>query len=468
MFTPTQSFRVGLALSVALLCAFLATNPHAAAGPSAQGPSDLAALTLEKAVDLAMARDERVQASKAEAEAVEQRRVRARAFFFPDVTLAGTYTRRPRQTVRQIGDSQIVIQKYNALAALATLNLPIFDARFFPIYRQARLAGEAAGFSAAEERRLVGFEAADAFLLVLGTQEIVRAAERRLEFARDGLRDAEARAEAGLVSVNDVTRSRLEVDNAARELVVLRNDARVARHELEHLLVAPITGPLVAPAGFLARAADAEPADESVLVDESLRDRLDIEASRLGVQALEAAADEPALRAVPALNLLGQGRYTNEAGLTGRTVDGNVSVVATWPVWDGGERTAETREREALARAAALDHERAKRDVSLEVRRALASLRAAQETQGFASDAARTAARNASETAELYRQGLSGSLEVADANLSLFEAEVAVARDRYALGLAFLDLAAARGEGPERATSASGVTPDTAKTPRKN
>ncbi len=56
--------------------------------------------------------------------------------------------------------------------------------------------------------------------------------------------------------------------------------------------------------------------------------------------------------------------------------------------------------------------------------------------------------KNAAEIAELYRQGLSNALQVADANVSLFEAEVEVARQRNGLALALLNLRAAQGLDP--------------------
>ncbi|MCJ7485987.1 MAG: TolC family protein, partial [Candidatus Aminicenantes bacterium] len=49
---------------------------------------------------------------------------------------------------------------------------------------------------------------------------------------------------------------------------------------------------------------------------------------------------------------------------------------------------------------------------------------------------------------ELYRQGLASALEVADANVSLFEAEVGLVQERYGLGVAFLNLEAALGLDP--------------------
>ena len=63
----------------------------------------------------------------------------------------------------------------------------------------------------------------------------------------------------------------------------------------------------------------------------------------------------------------------------------------------------------------------------------------------MAQDVAR---KNAAETAELYRQGLASALQVADANVSLFDADVALVRQRFNLGVAFLNLEAALGLDP--------------------
>jgi len=84
------------------------------------------------------------------------------------------------------------------------------------------------------------------------------------------------------------------------------------------------------------------------------------------------------------------------------------------------------------------------------LRRALEQISSDQAAIEQAVTAVRVAGKNAEESLELYRQGLAGSLEVTDASVRLFEAEVALARARYQLALAYLDL-----------RSASGLTPAT-------
>jgi outer membrane protein TolC len=447
------------------LCVWLALSPLEAAAQTAdaaktpqasQSPEPGARpleeatgepLTLERAVSLATERNETALAAQRRAEAADARVARARAFFFPELTVVGTYTRRLNQTVREVGGEQVVVQAFNALGATASARVPLFDARGFPLYRQARLEGQAAELDAREARRLVGFEAADAFLSTLGNQQVYEAAKRRLEFARQSLADAKARAEAGLASTNDVTRAELEVSNAEVQLASARGSADTSRIELGYLLVSPVEGALALPEPLLAQAAGTtgQPAG---LEQEAQARRLDILSAKLKVEAQQANAREPLARLFPTLGLSGQYRLTNETGLAGRRGDGFLALDLTWNLFDGGERYADRRERVALAQALELEATAKTRRVGVDLQRAQVQLSNAQAALRQSELAASQARRNAEETGILYRQGLSTALAVADASLRLFEAEVAVAQARYTLGVALLDLRAALGLDP--------------------
>jgi outer membrane protein TolC len=406
-------------------------------------------LTLERAVTLATDRNETALAAQKRAEAADARVARARAFFFPELTVTGTYTRRLNQTVREVGGEEVVVQAFNALGANATARVTLFDARGFPLYRASRLEGEAAELDAREARRLVGFEAADAFLTTLGNQQVFGAAQRRLEFARQSLLDARARAEAGLASTNDVTRAELEVSTAEVQLASARGSADTSRIELGYLLVSPVEGALAPPEPLLAEAAGmaGQPAGLG-LEQEAQARRLDILSAKLKVEAQQAFAREPLARLFPTLGLIGQYRLTNETGLAGRQGDGFLSLDLTWNLFDGGERYADRRERVALAQALELETTARTRRVGVDLQRAQVQLTNAQAALRQSELAAAQARKNAEETGILYRQGLSTALAVADASLRLFEAEVAMAQARYTLGVALLDLRAALGLDP--------------------
>jgi outer membrane protein TolC len=404
-------------------------------------------LTLERAVALAAERNEVALAAEARSEAAEARVARARAFFFPELTVGGTYTRRLVEVVRQVGGQEVVLQRFNGLGGTAVARLTLFDARGFPLLWAAKAERRAAELDAVEARRQVAFEAATAFLATLGAQQVEEAAERRLAYAKQAWEDARARANSGLASRNDVTRAELEVTSAEAQLAEARGQALTARLELGYLLVAPVEGALAAPETLLSEAARPVESFQPLSVGAEER-RPDILSARLRVEAQQSLAREPLARLLPTLGATGQYRLTNEAGFTGRYGDGFLMVNLSWNIFDGGELYAEHRERMALVRASTLELQARTRRVDVAVERAEVALRtfqAALERSRMAVEAAR---QNAEETAILYRQGLSTSLAVSDALLRQFEAEVTLARAWFSLGLGLLELRAAVGLDP--------------------
>ena len=404
-------------------------------------------LTLERAVELAVERNETARIAESRADVADARLARARSFFFPDVAATGNYIRRREETVRNVGGEDIVIQDRNALNATAVASLTLFEARALPAWRAAAAERRAAHFERDEAKRRLAFEAAEAFLLTLGAQQVREAAERRVANARSALDEARARFEAKLVGSNDVTKAELDLATAQREAARARSDAETARAELGYLLGERVES-LAPPETLLRRASDAAPADAHRLAAEAQEKRPDIQALDARARAARIASREPLLRALPSVTGSATWRYTNEAGFSGRETDWWFGVTASWSIFDGGERYAEARERRALSRIAALEASAARRGLLVDAERALLALDAAKTAYGTAQVATEAARRNAHETSELWRQGLATALDVSTARLQVFEAEVAEARARFDLALAYLEIPATRGLGP--------------------
>ncbi|MFZ5468319.1 MAG: TolC family protein [Myxococcota bacterium] len=414
---------------------------------AAVSPAPSSGLSLEESVALALSRNERAQIASLQTEAAVARVAQARAFFFPELVLSGGYTRRPGEVVRDVGGTHVTIQSLDALFTTATARWTLFDARGFPLYRTARLARDAARLEEGESKRLLGFEAADAFLRTLSTEQVYQAAVRRQELAQTSLAQARQRFAAKLVSVNDVTRAELELATAQREATLAQGEARAAVVQLAFLLDAEVRAPLVVPTALLETAAR-ELESEAALLAKATASRLDIFSAVARAESAEAFANEPWMRFLPSVSLRGQYRLTNEPGLIGRTGEGTVGADASWVLFDQGLAFAQADERDAAARIARLSARLTVREVEVQVREAIISLQSAQSALAQAAVAAIAARKNADEVAELYRQGLASALEVADSSVALFEAEVALARERYGMALAYLNLRAAIGVDP--------------------
>ncbi|MEW5900326.1 MAG: TolC family protein, partial [Acidobacteriota bacterium] len=406
-------------------------------------------LTLDAAIQRALVRNEQSLAADQTYKAAESRVTRARAFFLPLVTATGVYTRRPFQVVRDFQGTQIAIQRYNALSGVIGLNLTLFDALSIPGYRSARSEEAAQMYASAEEKRQLAFEVGNAYLATLGVDQVLVASEHRYEYAKQALDAARARYKGGLVGVNDVTRAELEFATAEMGVTQVKGQVQTAYLQLGYLLDDPDTPrkKLEVP-DFLLKAAEevALPADP--MIAEAQNRRLDLNSLRWRAKSQHALVLSPTLKWFPVLALTGQYRYTNEAGFTGQNTNWNVGATLSWSLFDGFARNGEYGERKALAEVSDLNVQATMRLVELQVREAqvlLENQRAALRQAVVAHDAA---VRNATEIAELYRQGLASALEVADANVRMFEAEVTLVRERYGLAIAHLNLEAALGLDP--------------------
>jgi outer membrane protein TolC len=439
--------RKGMQLIKALLVTLmiLALVPPGLRGQNGQSKE----LTLDEAVRMALARNEQALTADAQLSAAQAVLFKARGYFLPTLDATGTYTRYPNQVTRTIGGQTVTVQNYNSLSSVASLNLTVFDSRGIPGLRNVKSTSNAQASSTAEAKRQLAFEASQAFLATLSTAQLHEASQRRFEYAKQNLDAAKARYDAGLVSVNDVTRAQLEFATAEMGVTQSDGETKTAYLQLGYLLNDPTVSQatLVSPE-FLVQGAEVDSARVSQFIFEAEGRRLDLDALRWQAKAQHALVMEPILRFLPSINIGGQYDYTNTAGLSGSTTRWTYGLSLNWPIFDGFVRNADYSSAKAQARIADLAVSSQLRKVEVDVRNALVSLSSAHAALKEADVAHEVAQRNAVETGQLYRQGLASALEAADANVSLFEAEVALVNERYAVALAYLNFEAALGLDP--------------------
>ena len=395
-----------------------------------------APLTIERAVALAIERNERAAIADTTVEAAEARVRRARTAFFPRVDVSGNLR----------GD--YTDQTERTLSTSALLTQPLFDARAFPLYRMQRFERDAARLTATESKRTLGFDAAVTFLTTLSYESVLQAAQNRRTFAQTNLDDARARFEAGLVSSNDVTRAELELATAIRGVAQAVGDVEASRIELETLLHTDVDGPLAPPTNVLEAAAEPPALGETTISGAQDR-RSDIAAQRARVEAQRAFTDETRARFLPSVLFNAQTRNINDGPLfSSRDQESFVGFSFAWPVLDAGLRGADRAERTAQLRGEELELSLAMRDVERQLRSAAVQVTTEQASLREATAALRAARKNLDETNILYREGLASALELADATQRLFEAEVAEVTARYRMALAYLALREAEGIAP--------------------
>jgi outer membrane protein TolC len=410
-------------------------------------PAQSGQLSIEDALRTALERNERTKASQERVDAAKSAVSHARRQFLPTLDVIGSYTRRAFETKRQVGSDVITIQSLNALSATANANMPLLDPRLFSTLAQARHERDATSFDAAASDRALKYEVCEAFLAALSAQRVAAAAARRLELAQLNLDAARATYEAQLKGSNDVTRAELEFATARRELTQSQGDLATARLQLEFVMNKQVQDTLASPMRLFDRASKSE-IDVNALMSFARDKRSELLAGRARLEGIQAAATEALMRVFPALSLTAQYKITNEAGFSGKNTNWYAGANLTWSLFDGGIWMADRSENLALARASEYTLHESERKVAVDIQSAVEALRIAKATLVQSETALSVARTNSVESSARYREGLGTALEAADANVRLFEAEVALVRDQYALMIAWLGLRSAAGLDP--------------------
>jgi outer membrane protein TolC len=404
-----------------------------ASSARADGP-----LTLDEAVRTALASNERALKASYRVEAADGQLGRARSAFLPTLVASGNGTL--HATADRSG-------RHLSSGGSLTLNVPILNLSSFPLYAQARHQLESERWGAAQDKRQVAFDTAHAFFVVLTSERLLATAKDRLERAKASQKTAEARAEAGLASTNDITLAHVDTAGAERQVAETQGSVTRAYLELGYLIGRPVTGPLASPERTTRAAAQSGFRPEDI-VKFAEAHRPDLRSSEERTAALREGAKEPLYRAAPTLSASGTLRTTIDPVPPDQALDETAQLTLSWTLYDGSARYADRRTRLAQAHSQALDERALRRSIATDIAVALAALDTARKSYELSDVAVQAAQQNTRETEILYQQGLARAIEVVDANGRRYDAEVNRETAKLAMQQAYLDLRDAMGLDP--------------------
>ena len=395
-------------------------------------------LTLEGAIQMALANNERSLKAPFRVEAAVGTLDRARAAFLPTMVAAGT------DTVNAKADRY---GRHSATVGTLSVNQPIVNLSAYPLYAQARHQLNSETWGALEDRRSLAFDSASAFINALASDRLLSAAQRRLDRATATQQDTQARADAQLASTNDVTRAVIDTTTAESQVAQARGIRERAYLQLSFLVGRPVVESLVAPERTTSAARHGQFRKEDIVRLAESR-RPDLKSAEEHTESLRHAAAEPLYRLAPTLGVTGQVKSIVDPLPTDTAFSGSALVTLTWTIYDAGARYADRKTRLAQADSGALDERQLRRSIATDISVAISALRTARANLRISQDAAAAAQRNSEETAILYRQGLARAIELTDADASQYAAEVAVESAQLDMEQAYLNLRQALGIQP--------------------
>lgn len=394
-------------------------------------------LSLDDALRLALQQNGVVRAALAENEAAQGRVDAARASLYPSVDLSSSTTRTRLET-RGITTDTTQRQSGIGLEWLLLDN----GQRELRI-RQASRGAEATRQTSRETVRRVLFQTARAYYEVLRRQELLQVADAAVRRAQTLLEVAKAQAEVGVAPQKDVLQAEADLANARVQQIQARNALRLAQADLKRLIGWDAQRPLPP-----LKPPESVPTPDPNLSVEQLwqrarQQRPDLRAAELNLQVSRLGVETARLNSLIRLQVSARGfREYDPATRT----QGSLSIIASYPIFDGGLVRANLREAEANLISAQQRLLQAERDAYAEVESAVLSFSETAERLQAARLALAAARRNYEAAQESLREGVGTIVEVLTAQLALVTAETNLVQATYDAAVAELQLRLAVGD----------------------
>lgn len=384
--------------NTAILC-WLAMSLPAHAQP--------AALTLDQALDQALANQPQLRQASASVQAAQARQQAAQAPMLPQVSLSSTY---------QLSSTNV--SSGGGYTVGANVSQLLYD------FGQASNRAAAAAANTANQRQSaenvrqqVALNVRNAFFGAQAAKVLVGVARETLANQQRHADRIQRMVQVGSRAPIDLALTRKDLANAQVQLIRAENDYASARAQLNQLMGRE--GSLefdVASGAFPAVSGEQQPVD--ALVREALEHRPEVAALQEQQRAQEASlrvikgANSPTLRATAGTS------YGDSRSLaSGPGLNGGLSL--SWPLWNGGGTQAQVTEAEAELSGLAAQTDLQRQQIRLEIEQARLAI---QSGQG-AVKAAAESVRNAQEQLRLaegrYEAGVGNILELSDAQLAV-------------------------------------------------
>lgn len=394
------------------------------------------ALSLKQAVRTALAKNSSIVAAGAAQQAAESRVQGARAGFLPKVNYSESWSRSDNPvfvfssllTQHQFGEQNFLLGPLNRpdflnnFQSLVTADQTLFDAG------QTRNAVRSAGLTkdiAGEDQRLTEMEviasAVRAYDDATLSAEQVKAADQAMRSAEADLRHAENVRSAGLSTDADVLSIRVHLAGVREEQIRRAADLDVARAVLNdalgmpldsaHSLTTPLA-PATEPTGLLA---DYEKSARA--------DRPEARQAKLAANLAEAQAADARSALLPDVVLHGAFEADRQSFYDRGGGNWLVSVGLHWNLFNGFSDKARIAESKSLVRRSEAQQESTSSSIRLQVRRAFADLRSAQQRIDVARAAVAEAEESLRITQNRYQAGMNNVTDLLRTETAVLDAQ---------------------------------------------
>ena len=414
--------------------------------------------TLEEAIARAFQTSPALQASKEAMESAAFKKKRAQTGFFPKLSTQYNYSyidnppkaKVPAQDfgVVTIPASTFAVGPQDNYAFNITLEQPIFTGlALITNYELAQLGVDLSKIKYLQEQLQLVLRVKETYFTLLGTRQLKLVAEQTVAQITDNVRIARDFFQVGLIPLNDLLKSEVELAEARQKQVRAENLVLVAQSQLNTLLHLPLEEMLL-----VQDIQQYEPYEKrlSECKQEALQNRPEVKEVNTQLEIAQKNIQLARSEYYPQVYL--QSRYKKEGDTP--NVSGSdftyadnfeISAGIKWNFWEWGRTHYLVQEKIVEREQVKAAFTQVQDSVQLEVQEAYITLKESEKNIGVAQKAIEQAEENFRISEVRFREQVSTTLELFDAQTLLSQAKVNYYRALYGFQIAAARLQKAMG-----------------------
>jgi outer membrane protein TolC len=419
---------------------------------AATAPAQARPLGLEEALRLAEGHVSTLRSKQADVERADSLYASVLATFGPRVSLNGVYQHWDRELsfpTQLLDDNGAptgevvdnVVRRRDTWSAGLSVQQPLTPLLTTWLASRAAAAGrDQATQGALRERSWVRLRVHEAYYAAIAAERTAASLATMEQAVAEHLRQVEQFVDMRILKRDELLRTQVQMLSVQRERAAADMGLKLAWSGLALLVGDPLTTEYTLTLDGEAPPPDTPEACEAI----ALRERADLLAARAAVEAARAARDQRYMEWVPQIGALFS--YSHSSASTLASADSwYVGASLDWPIWEWGRSYYGLKAAEAEVRKAEEGLRQAEDGVRFEVRQAwLSAWRAGTEIER-AKQAAAQAHENLQIQETLFREKLTTTIVVIDAQSMAMTTEMQQAVAETSLRIALHQLAAAMG-----------------------
>lgn len=386
-------------------------------------------LSLDQAITIALSDNPTIVVANMEIEKANYAKKEVIGSLFPNINLAGSYTRNIEKQTMNMGGQTIAIGTDNSWAAGFSAGMPLINVQ---LWRSIKLTGEAVNQKVEEARASqidMVSSVIEAYYAILNAQDSYEVLEKSYNTANENFRISKTRYEQGMASEYDAIQAEVQVKNLYPTLVSVKNGIDLAKLQLKVLMGLPADFPIT----IENKLADYEQEMfESVTLDDmdaSLSDNPDIRQLEIATKLLERQLKLQKAQWYPTLSLAFVYQWTSQnddfkfADYAWNPYS-TVGLTLSFPIFQGGSRYYKQKQAKIAYDEMEYMMENTRRLLGMQLQANMDKLRVAIEQIGSTKEAAALAQKGVNISQKRYEVGAGSSLELISSENAYTQAQL--------------------------------------------